>query len=66
MSAPDLDLGQWLRPGDRIVIGQACGEPTTLVDALIEQGPRIGKLSAFTATSFSGKFAPGVGRSFAE
>lgn len=65
MSETDIDLGQWLRPGDRIVIGQACGEPTTLVEALIDQGPRIGGLSAFTATSFSGRFAPGVGRSFA-
>ena len=27
-------------PGDRIVLGQACGEPTTLVEALIAQGPR--------------------------
>ncbi|WP_063058995.1 acetyl-CoA hydrolase/transferase family protein [Nocardia sienata] len=65
MKETDIDLGQWLRPGDRIVIGQACGEPTTLVEALIDQGPRIGDLSAFTATSFSGRFAPGVGRSFA-
>ena len=36
--AAGLDLGQFLRPGDRIVWGQACGEPTTLVEALIAQG----------------------------
>ncbi|MEV0362697.1 acetyl-CoA hydrolase/transferase family protein [Nocardia fusca] len=65
MSDTTIDLGQWLRPGDRIVIGQACGEPTTVLEALIDQGPRIGDLSVFTATSFSGRFAPGVGRSFA-
>jgi acyl-CoA hydrolase len=49
-----LDLGQFLRPGDHIVWGQACGEPTTLVEALIAQAESIGRLSAFAATSFSG------------
>ena len=43
-----------LRPGDRIVWGQACGEPTTLVEALLNQAPAIEGLSAFAATSFSG------------
>jgi acyl-CoA hydrolase len=49
-----LDLGQFLRSGDRIVWGQACGEPTTLVEALIAQAARIGQLSAYASTSFSG------------
>jgi len=53
-----LDLSQYLRPGDRIVFGQACGEPTTLVEKLIEQGAAIGDLHAFIATSFSGLFTP--------
>ena len=52
--ARSLDLGAFLRPGDRIVWGQACGEPTTLVEALIAQAESIGRLSAFAATSFSG------------
>ena len=52
--AAGLDLSQFLAPGDRIVWGQACGEPTTLVEALIAQAERIGPLSAFAATSFSG------------
>lgn len=53
--ASSLDLGAFLRPGDRIVWGQACGEPTTLVEALLAQADRIGgPLSAFAATSFSG------------
>lgn len=56
--AGDLDLGRFLRPGDRIVMGQACGEPTTLIEALIDQSPGIGGLSAFIATSFSGLFTP--------
>jgi acyl-CoA hydrolase len=52
--ASALDLRPYVRPGDRIVWGQACGEPTTLVEALIAQAEDIGRLSAFAATSFSG------------
>ncbi|MGO9515129.1 MAG: acetyl-CoA hydrolase/transferase family protein [Steroidobacteraceae bacterium] len=52
--ADGLDLRAYLRPGDHIVWGQACGEPTTLVEALIAQAEGIGRLSAFAATSFSG------------
>lgn len=54
MDAAPLDLSRFLRRGDRIVWGQACGEPTTLVEALIAQAEGIGQLSAFAATSFSG------------
>jgi len=64
MAAGELDLARYLRPGDRIVFGQACGEPTTLVEALIAQGHGIGNLSAFIATSFSGLFTPGTATSF--
>jgi acyl-CoA hydrolase len=54
----ELDLGEFLRPGDRIVLGNACGEPATLVEALLAQAAGIGGLSAFLATSFSGLFTP--------
>jgi len=49
-----LKLNRFIRSGDHIVWGQACGEPTTLVEALLAQVDSIGKLSAFAATSFSG------------
>jgi acyl-CoA hydrolase len=52
--AAALDLAAFVRPGDHIVWGQACGEPTTLVAALIAQAGSIGRLSAFAGTSFSG------------
>jgi acyl-CoA hydrolase len=61
----NLDLSQYLKRGDRIVFGQACGEPQTLVEALSAQGRDIGGLSAFIATSFSGKFVPEAADSFA-
>lgn len=49
-----MDLSRFLKRGDRIVWGQACGEPTTLIEALLAQAEGIGQLSAFAATSFSG------------
>lgn len=60
----DLDLADFLRPGDRIVFGQACGEPVTLVETLIGQGAAIGGLKAFIATSFSGLFTPETASAF--
>lgn len=60
----DLDLRRFLQAGDRIVMGQACGEPTTLVEALIAQGREVGGLTAFIATSFSGMFTPEAADSF--
>jgi len=65
VDAAELDLGKFIRKGDRIVIGQACGEPTTLIETLIKQGRDIGGLSAFVATSFSGIFTPETAESFA-
>ncbi|WP_331883687.1 acetyl-CoA hydrolase/transferase family protein [Williamsia sp.] len=59
-----IDLRRFLLPGDRIVIGQACGEPATLIEALIEQGHEVGGLSAFISTSFSGLFTPETAKSF--
>ena len=60
----ELDLSQLLKPGDHIVFGQACGEPVTLVEALIAQGADIPGLKAFIATSFSGLFTPETDASF--
>lgn len=60
-----IDLSRYLKRGGRIVFGQACGEPTTLVEALIAQGSAIGDLSAFIATSFSGRFVPETADAFA-
>ncbi len=61
----DLDLARYLKLGDRIVMGQACGEPSTLLATLIGQGRDIGGLSLFIATSFSGAFTPETADSFA-
>jgi acyl-CoA hydrolase len=36
LDADALDLGRWIRPGDGVLWGQACGEPVPLVDAFLE------------------------------
>jgi acyl-CoA hydrolase len=63
--AAGLNLSHFLRSGDHIIFGQACGEPTSLIEALIGQGAAIGELSAFIATSFSGIFTPETSDAFA-
>ncbi len=63
--AANLDLSQWVRPGDHIVWGQACGEPSTLIEALIEQAAGIPNVSAFAATSFSALLTETAGRRIA-
>lgn len=65
LAAADLDLARLLKRGDRIVMGQACGEPSTLLAALIAQGTDIGDLGLFIATSFSGAFIPATADCFA-
>ena len=65
VDAASLDLREFLKAGDHIVLGQACGEPSTLIEALIAQGRDIDGLSAFIATSFSGAFTPETADSFA-
>src|SRR5690606_34013411 len=65
LPAAELDLRAILRPGDRIVAGQACGAPTTLIEARFAQGLRIAGLSLFGATSFSGLMTPAAPEAFA-
>jgi acyl-CoA hydrolase len=62
---PDaIDLKQFLKPGDHVVWGQGCAEPSCLVEALIDQAPQIGSISAFTASSFSGLVDAKAGAAF--
>ena len=54
----DLDLREFIRPGDRIVWGQATGEPLTLTEALVAQRHAIGPVSVFLASCFSDTLRP--------
>ena len=60
-----LELSRFVRPGDRIVWGHACGEPTTLIEALLVQAEAIGHVAAFAATSFSGVLDEAAARKLA-
>jgi acyl-CoA hydrolase len=48
----ELALERWIRPGDGVVVGQACAEPTVLVDALLAQAGEIGLLRAFVGLTW--------------
>jgi acyl-CoA hydrolase len=59
----ELDLARWLRPSDGVVFGQACAEPTVLVDALLAQAPAIGGLRAFAGVAWGDRIADGASTS---
>jgi acyl-CoA hydrolase len=43
VTAPDvLELHRWIRPGDTVLWGQACGEPTVLTGLLMAQRAAVG------------------------
>lgn len=46
-------LSEHLRPGDRIVIGQAAGEPLGLVSELFDLAPGFGRLQVFCGLSLN-------------
>jgi acyl-CoA hydrolase len=48
----ELAFERWIAPGDGVVFGQACAEPTVLVDALLAQTPQIGPLRAFVGLTW--------------
>lgn len=56
--ASELDLREFIRPGDRIVWGQASGEPLTLTEALVAQRHAIGPISVFLGSCFSDTLQP--------
>jgi acyl-CoA hydrolase len=55
---PVLDLTTVIKPGDTVLWGQACGEPQTLTEALVEQRARLGRVTAFVGAMFSGTVRP--------
>lgn len=59
MTADDteaIDFSGLIRPGDSVVVGQACGEPTALTAALVRQAEAIGPLRVFLGAVFSHSF----------
>lgn len=52
------DLAGIVRPGDHLVWSQACGEPLTLIEALIAQRHALAPLHAFVGASFAPVLRP--------
>ncbi len=53
-----VDLASVIRPGDGIILGQACAEPQTLVEALVEQRERLSGCRIFLGTNYSKTLQP--------
>ncbi|HVL35981.1 MAG TPA: acetyl-CoA hydrolase/transferase C-terminal domain-containing protein [Burkholderiales bacterium] len=53
-----IDLSSLIRPGDGILWGQACAEPQSLVEALLEQRAAFSGVRAFLGSSYSGLVRP--------
>jgi acetyl-CoA hydrolase len=51
-----VELARWIRPGDGVVFGQACAEPQTLVEALIEQRAAFSGATLFLGVPVAGPF----------
>jgi acyl-CoA hydrolase len=49
-----IDLASVVRPGDGIIIGQACAEPQTLVEALVAQRSRFSGCRLFLGVNYAG------------
>ena len=57
ISLDQLELSEWIRPGDRVLWGQACSEPQSLVRLLMAQRHRVAR--ADRVNVFLGIGAPG-------
>jgi acyl-CoA hydrolase len=55
---PFPDLSRLVRPGDGIVAGQACAEPQTLMEALVEQRAAFPGTSVFLGVNYAGIVKP--------
>ena len=58
MPLDPLDLARFIRPGDGIVLGQACAEPQTLSAALVAQRAAYHGASVFLGVNYAGMVRP--------
>lgn len=58
VAADALDFASIVRPGDRIVCGQAAAEPMTLTETLVAQAHRLPPFKMFLGPVYSRTFVP--------
>ncbi|MEM9254695.1 MAG: acetyl-CoA hydrolase/transferase C-terminal domain-containing protein [Pseudomonadota bacterium] len=56
IKARNLDLSALVQPGDSVVVGQGCGEPTTLTELLAQQCSALDGVSVFLGMTLSNHF----------
>jgi acyl-CoA hydrolase len=52
------DLAQFIRPGDGVILGQACAEPQSLAEALVAQRAAFSGASVFLGVNYAGIVRP--------
>jgi acetyl-CoA hydrolase len=58
VASDPFDLARLIRPGDGIVAGQACGEPQTLMEALVAQRAAFSGAQLFLGVNYAGSVRP--------
>lgn len=58
-SLASLDLAQYIRPGDGVLLQQGCGEALSLGEKLVEQRAAYSGAGVFFGSGFSKTFQPG-------
>ena len=53
-----FDLARFIRPGDGIILGQACAEPQSLSEALVAQRAAFSGASVFLGVNYAGIVRP--------
>ncbi|MGD9946195.1 MAG: acetyl-CoA hydrolase, partial [Burkholderiaceae bacterium] len=53
-----IDLARHIQPGSSFVVGQACGEPTTLLEILVSQRDALSGSTLFLGSAFSNTLQP--------
>ena len=53
-----FDLARFIRPGDGIILGQACAEPQSLSEALAAQRAAFSGASLFLGVNYAGILRP--------
>ena len=53
-----IDFREVIRPGDFVVWGQACAEPVTLVEQLLDQRAELGGITCFIGIPVAGTVRP--------
>ena len=57
-SGPSPDLSRYIRPGDGVIVGQACAEPQALTQALTEQRAAFSGTRLFLGVNYAGNVRP--------